>query len=89
MKKILIPITALLIAGCETQECAECVQTITTRWFTPNSVIKSEVDEVITIICDEQQVESTDGRFLMTEESFGNKGYYKQITKSTTCTWEN
>lgn len=86
MKKLLIPIIVLLIAGCDTQDCAECVETISTKWYNSNSsVIKSEEDEVVTVICDEQEIEHRDGAFSITEDNFGNLGYYKQITRSTTC----
>lgn len=86
MKKTLIVITALIITGCQEQQCSECVQAITTKWYnSSSSVIKVENDEVVFEVCDEQDAEGWDGAFSITEENIGNQGYYKQITKSTTC----
>lgn len=86
MKKTLIVITALIITGCQEQQCYECVQSITTKWFNSNStVIKVERDSVVFDVCDEQEAEGWDGAFLITEENIGNQGYYKQTTKSTSC----
>jgi hypothetical protein len=86
MKKILIAITALTIVGCEEQSCTECVQTITVKYYSPSSVvIKKEESENVRVICDEDALEGVDGAFVMSEESFGNSGHYKQTTKSTTC----
>ena len=86
MKKTLIVITALIITGCQEQQCFECTQSITTKWYNSNStVIKVERDSVIFEVCNQEDAEGWDGAFSITEENIGNQGYYKQITKSTTC----
>lgn len=86
MKRILIAITALTIVGCEKQACTECVETVTVKFYSPSStIIKVEESENVRVICDESALEGVDGAFVMSEESFGNSGHYKQTTKSTTC----
>jgi len=86
MKKILILITALSIIGCEKEACTECVQTTTVKFYSSTSnVMKVEEDEVVMLVCDESEIERLDGAFHMSEDSFGNLGYYKVTTKTTTC----
>jgi len=86
MKQMILVIAALTLFGCEDNTCIECVETTTVKFYTSSSsLIKTEDDEVSTLVCDESDVERLDGSFEMTEDDFGNMGYYKVTTIITSC----
>jgi len=86
MRKLIYIVAAVALIGCEKDACTECVQTITVKFYSStSSVMKVEEDEVRTLVCDESEIERLDGAFYMSEDSFGNLGYYKVTTKTTTC----
>lgn len=86
MKKAVLVLAALTIYGCEKETCSECVDSITSKVYSPTgSVIKFEQEEVVRVLCDEQEIAGWDGAFSQDEVDLGNQGYYKITTTITNC----
>lgn len=86
MKKLLILLASVMMIGCENEQCQECVETITVEIYSnTSSLIKREEEEIITVLCDESDIEGVNGAFGITENNVGNQGYYKVTTTHTIC----